>query len=250
MHGNDSENKPQPALERRSFIRTATAALSATAAGSAAAFASNAPMSDSQPIAQKLAMMEDADAIRKLQYAYTERLNDRRYESIVHLFAPESEVRLWGGAYIGKEEGVRRLYVSHFAKQGRSTAGVQGPMHDYLLSHNQHLDTIELAPDRRTARGRFHYLARTETAVSSSLPIVDMARQQGQGTLNWWEPGVFENTYVRVGSAWLIGQLLYRSTGPADNMLERVCTAAPVAVAFTSTYPHNPTGPDRLIEAV
>jgi hypothetical protein len=241
--------------QRRSFIRNAAAALSATVAGSAVALTPEMPTAEIQPtiepdaqLSHRLGVLEDSDSIRKLQHIYAEHLNSRRWPSIVDLFAPDSRVHLWGGEFIGKEHGVRRLYFEHFAR--RVPAGAHGPVHDYLLSHRQHLDTIEVASDRCSAVARYHCLVRTEIAIHSAMPIMEMARQQGLGVRHWWEAGVFESTYVKVASTWMISRLAYRSIGPADRMLEQACAGAPTGVEFTSVYPQSPTGPDRLIQAV
>ncbi len=254
---NDPKATAPPALERRSFIRNAAAALSATVAGSATAAATTTAEHRSTPAAppttdplaqlsQRLGLLEDADEIRKLQHTFADHLNRRQYEPLVELFASDSEVRLRDGVYTGRE-GVRRLYVEHFGRRPREA--VQGPVHDYLLSHVQHLDTIEVAPDRQSATSRFHCLVRTEAAISSTIPmpILDMARQQGQGVLYWWESGVFEYAYVRIASTWRIRRLTYSGNGPVDTMLERVCAGPRLEAGFVSAYPQNPTGPDRLI---
>jgi carotenoid cleavage dioxygenase len=253
MNSGNFKASPQAALERRSFIRSVAAALSATVAGSAAAMAPPAAESSATTdplahLAHRLGVLEDVESIRKLQHTFAAYLNSRDYERIVELFASDSEVHLWGGVFIGKDVGVRRLYVEHFAR--RLSEEFREPVQDYLLSHVQHLDMIEVVPDRQCATARFHCLMRTEEGVGSGIPIMEMARQQGEGVLHWWEPGVFENTYAKTGSTWLITRLTYHSVGPAEVMLERVCAAARGATAFTSTYPGNPTGPDRLIGGV
>ena len=77
--------------------------------------------------------------------------------------------------------------------------------------------------------------------------MMDMARRQGQGTAEWWEGGVYDNTYLRNDDAWKIWRLDYRPMWQADYALGW-SQARPGDVApFSRTYPEDPTGPDALI---
>jgi len=186
----DSPKKGQLAtnVERRTFIRNAGAALSATVAASTAAAGSEpASRTDTQPA---------EDAIRRLHHTFIERLNQRRYDELPELFA---------------RSDTQPPRVAHFYRT--LPEGVLPPVHDYLVGHEQHLDTIEVAPDQRNATARFHCLTRMEAELSPTLPLIDMARQQGQGVIQWWESGVLETTYVMSASGWQISRLSFRSKG-------------------------------------
>lgn len=187
----DTNRKAPPAtvVERRVFIRNAGAALSATVAASAAAVASEPPTSDRDTRPAE-------DEIRRLHHEFVERLNGRRYDGLGELFA---------------RSDTQPLRVTHFDRDLPESA--LPPVHDYLVGHEQHLDTIEVAPDRRSAASRFHCLTRMEAALSPTFPLVEMARQQGQGAIQWWEAGVLETTYVRSASGWRIDRLAFRSKG-------------------------------------
>jgi hypothetical protein len=188
----DSTQKESRAtlVERRTFIRNAGAALSATVAASTAAVSSE-PTSDPDTRPAE-------DEIRRLHHTFVERLNGRRYDEVRELFARAE---------------TQPLRVAHFDRD--LPEGVRPPVHDYLVGHEQHLDTIEVAPDTRSATARFHCLTRMEAEWSPTLPLIEMARQQGQGTIQWWESGVLETTYVRSASGWQISRLSFRSKGQA-----------------------------------
>ena len=92
----------------------------------------------------------------------------------------------------------------HDAVSGRRFVGL-------LPDPAQH-DVVEIAADGRSATARFHCLMQSETALEARASIVEMARQQGEGSLQWWEAGVFENAYVKDGGKWKVQQLAYRAT--------------------------------------
>jgi hypothetical protein len=83
-------------------------------------------------------------------------VTDGRYNQAVDLFAnsPEADVKVHfhGGIWKGKE-GARRLYIERFQKV--FTHGRNGPRHGFLLDHPMYQDVIDVAPDGKTAQGRF-----------------------------------------------------------------------------------------------
>ena len=221
----DTVVKPSPpTLERRSFIWKAGAAFSGTLASAAAmatagtsrrvAGETRSSQEEVQRLSNQLGILQDADAIRKLHHAFGHGLNNRLYEEVVTLFAEDSEVHFNGGIFAGKDHGVRRLYVEQFGR--RFTAKKDELVHVFLLEQKQQRDLVEVAPNRQSARARFHCLARVQASVDSDLPLMEMARQQGQGIVERWEGGVFENSYVKVGEDWKIKRLAYRAVEQAD----------------------------------
>ncbi len=214
-----------PVVERRSFLWKAGAALSATVASAAAVAISRTSESAGdgtdtgnrqvEHLSAQLGVLEDTHAIRLLHHEFGCALNERRYEDIVDLFSDDSEVHFNGGIFVGKNAGVRRLYVQHFG--AGFTAGKMEPIHRSFSSSTQNQDVVEIAPDRRSAEARFQCLMLVEVPVISNSSLVEMARQQGQGTLQWWESGAYENSYVKVGDAWKIRQLRYRALSPAQR---------------------------------
>jgi hypothetical protein len=235
MH-RDNDSARATILQRRSFICNAGAALSATIAGSAVA--AGTPVAPSS----------DAEAIRKLHWQFVAHLNAGEFAPLVELFAADAEVHLWGGVFRGKEAGVRRLYEEHFARH--PAEGSDGPVQTFLLGDTQHHDVIDVASDRQRATGRFHCLVRVECVVASPLPsLAAMARQQGAGILQWWESGVLEGSYVRLGGEWRVGRLEYGELGAvaAPTLVAHAPPKPRTMPTFTRPFPENPTGPDRLL---
>jgi hypothetical protein len=184
--------------QRRAFIRNAGAALSATVAASTAVAASESTSHQgTQPGAEE-------NEIRQLHLNFVDRLNGRRYEELPELFVTA--------------DAQRCPDVSHF--QRRLPEGAEPPVHDYFVGHSQHLDTIEVTPDRRSATARFHCLTRMESALMPTLPLIEMARQQGQGVIQWWESGVLESTCVSSETGWKISRLSFQSSGPWSDDLQ------------------------------
>ena len=236
---------------RRSFLRTTGAALPVALASAVASPRGTTPdvtgtlREQVERLSGRLAMLEDTNAIRRLHQAFGRHLDRSKPEEVVDLFAEDAEVSFNGGLFIGRDKGIRRLYVDRL-RQGVSGER-NGPLHGFLLDQTQEHDTIEVAPDRRSARARFHCLIHASARLGSQGSMMEMARLQGQGTAEWWEGGVYANAYVRHGGTWKIWRLDYRPIWQADYALGW-SPARPGDIApFSRTYPDDPTGPDALI---
>jgi hypothetical protein len=236
---------------RRSFMCTTGAALPAVLASAVAGTRGPTP-DETGPLREQierlsvqLAILEDANAIRGLHHAYGRCLDTGSHEELVSLFAEDAEVRFGGGRFIGRDQGIRRLYVDRL---GQGVAGDKsGPVHGFLLDQTQEQDRIEVAPDRRSARARFHCLIQAGARRVSQGSLMEMARLQGQGTAEWWEGGVYDNAYVREGGTWKIWRLDYRPIWQADYALGWSHARPGDIGPFSRTYPEDPTGPDALI---
>lgn len=206
-------------IERRSFIRQAGAVVTGTVASAVAMGAGNAPRAegatgDSQEldrVSHQLGLREDADAIRQVHRAFGAALNERRYEDLVRLFTDDARIHFNGGVLAGEE--IRRLYVEQFGR--RVEEPKPEPVHTCVID-SAHESSVEVAADRQSATARFPCLTQLECALEGSSPLVEMARQQGQGVRQWWEHGLYENSYVKRDGAWKILELRYSTSGRAD----------------------------------
>ncbi|GEM_PF-3188279 len=142
----------------------------------------------------RLANLEDRNAIRELHQRYVRHLNE-------HAFG----------------EGAYGRLLDLFTDD----ATVQVESHARWVEDGSHRDVIVVAPDRHSAAARFHGLVEVEAPLPAVSPLIEMARQQGQGVARWWERGVHEAEFARIGGRWRIAQLRYRA-------LERVDRAAHV----------------------
>ena len=104
-----------------------------------------------------------------------------------------------------------------------------------------------MAADRLSAKAQFPYSIQVGTPMTGDSSLVQMARLQGEGIVKWCEGGTYEVSYVKVSNAWKISRLEYHVTLKTDYKPGRT-HAKPIDVpAFSSVFPVNPTGPDRLV---
>ncbi len=196
-------------------------------------------------LSNQLKIHEDMNAIRALHQTYEHYLDRGMYEEVVDLFTNYGEVLYNGGLFAGKERGVRRLYCGHF-RAGLTGKKVE-PATGFELDPALLRDTVEVEPDRRSARARFPYSLRVGVPIISDSQLVEMARLQGQGIIRWWEGGIYEVSYVKEGGCWKIRRLEYRSISKASYAPGR-SYAKPIHVtSFSKKYPSDPTGPDKII---
>jgi hypothetical protein len=149
---------------------------------------------------------EDELDVRKLQHLYGYLIDKCLYNETVDLFTDDGEVRFFGGTWKGKE-GVRRLYVERFQK--RFTYGNNGPIDGFLLDHPQLQDIITIAArwrDRPCPRPLDDAGRAPQGLSRTSNPMTANIRQ-------WWEGGIYENTYKKVDGVWRIHVLNYMPTG-------------------------------------
>lgn len=241
----------QPNRGRRSFLWRTGAAVSAVIASAVTGVSKSGPdhdeglKSEVDRLSGQIGCLEDANVIRSLHQKYESYLDRGMYEDVVGMFADEAEVTFNGGVFAGKDRGVRRLYCDTFS-QGRTGKKME-PAPGFEPDPAQLREAVDVAPDRKSAEAQFTYSMQVGTPLISDLPLLDMARRQGQGILQWWEGGIQAVSYVKVGDAWKISRLEYRVQSKANYKPGR-SYARPISVPqFSEAYPGNPTGPDRLI---
>lgn len=188
---------------------------------------------------KRLQIREDELDIRKLQFLYGYLIDKCLYRETVDLFTDDGQVRFFGGVWKGKE-GVRRLYVERFQK--RFTHGNNGPIDGFLLDHPQLQDIIDVAPDGVTAFGR----ARSMMQAGRHKDYVD-PNDPAQVPRQWWEGGIYENTYKKVGGKWHIHILNYVPQWHADFDSGWANTKSQYVPFPDKTYPEDPSGPDELL---
>ncbi|HTT03139.1 MAG TPA: nuclear transport factor 2 family protein [Steroidobacteraceae bacterium] len=224
---------------RRAFLYRAGASLT----GSLAVVAGSAAAESADPLAAqaRTGASEEAHSPRTLHRAYANYLNAGTFDLLLNLFSSDAEVRLHGGVFAGRDEGIRRLYVGH----SRQTLRPE-PVHELLLEHPLRDHALVLATDAATAAARFHCLVRSRAALVQDLPLLEMARQQGQSSVEWWEAGCFENTYVLTAGRWQIAELRYRTLGNCEALVPHARGKPDFVPGFSMLYPRDPFGPDRL----
>jgi SnoaL-like protein len=245
-----SGDSSKPDTGRRSFVWKTGAAMSAVIASAVTGISKQkvGPDAGSKDqldyLSNRIGSLEDANAIRRLHQAYESRLDRGMYEEVAGMFTDDAEIVYSGGVFTGKA-GIRRLYCDHFAS-GRTGRKIE-PAPGFETDPAQQLDIVEVAGDRKTATGQFPYSIQVGAPMSGDSSLVEMARLQGEGIVHWWESGITEVSYVKKDNTWKIGKLEHRVNLKADYKPGR-SYAKPIDVAaFSSIFPKNPTGPDRLV---
>lgn len=243
-------DSPKPDTGRRSFIWKTGAAMSAVVASAVAGIPNQRVDPDASfkdqldHLSNRIGSLEDANAIRRLHQTYESRLDQGMYEEVAAMFADDAEVIYNGGLFTGKD-GIRRLYCAHFAS-GRTGRKIE-PAPGFVTDPAQQLDIIEVAGNRKTATGQFPYSMQVGEPMNGDSSLVEMARLQGEGIVKWWEGGNCVASYVKVSESWMIRRMEYLAASRA-NYKPGKAYAEPLEVqAFRSTFPGNPTGPDRMV---
>lgn len=186
-------------------------------------------------LVRRLVVQEDEQAVRKLQHLYGYLIDKCLYRETVDLFTEDCEVHFFGGIYRGKQ-GAARLYIERFQKN--FTHGNNGPIDGFLLDHPQHQDIVDIQDDGVTALGRFRCTMQAGRHKDYGQP-----RQ-------WFEGGLYENTYRKVDGVWRIHILNYVPQWHADFDSGWANTRPNYVPFLDKTIPEDPTGPDELKDDV
>lgn len=240
-----------PNTGRRSFVWKVGAAISAVVASAVAGVSNTridpyAGLKDQvDRLSNRIGRMDDANAIRRMHQTYESRLDRGIYEEVVDMFTDDGEVVFNGGLFASKNKGICRLYCDLFR------SGLTGKKLEFAPGFEQdpaqELNIVEVATDRRTARGRFSYSMQVGKPMNDDSSLVKMARLQGQGIAKWWEGGIYEAFYVKIGETWKIKRLEHRVSAKTDYRPGRSHARLIDVPDFANTYPEDPTGPDKLV---
>jgi hypothetical protein len=192
-----------------------------------------------EELTRQVSTLEDVHAVRTLHFKYGYYIDMCLYDEACDLFAEDGEVRFLNGIYKGKA-GARRLYCDWF--RNLFTKGHNGPVRGFLLDHLQMQDIVDVAPDGKTAAGRFRALLLAGQHDSKEERIPNFPSQ-------CWEAGIYENLYVKERGVWKIKCLNYNMLWQADY--EPGWAKSGVHLPpIDKTFPQNPLGPDELLPSV
>jgi hypothetical protein len=163
---------------RRLFVGVAGAAVVAPLAVAAPAMA-RFSIDDEVALRARLGRLEDHTSVRALGESYIKAVNERRPEALCDLFADPGDATL--------VPGVR---------------GVNPDVGEPVLS---------VAPDGASATVLFQCAVQTETPIEPSCPLVEMAREQGEGVVRRTERSTLEMTCVKQDGVWRIGSVRFRA---------------------------------------
>ena len=167
-----------------------------------------------EQVSHDLGRLEDERAIENLQRSYGFFVDKALWKETADLFADNGTLEIGGrGVFVGKARVLQ--YLVWLAPQGLTRGK--------LFNHTQLQPIITVAPDGRTARGRWRFLAEVGDYQKSAL----------------WGTGTYENEYVKENGVWKIAKLhgFFRMYTPyADGWGK---TAVP------NTHPEKDLPPDR-----
>ena len=142
-------------------------------------------------LANEVAMHADREAVRTLQFKYGYYMDKCLFSEIVELFAEDAVIYFLNGIYRGKR-GARRMYGG--------ASGLSGPAYGMLFEHIIAQDIVDVAPDRKTARGRFRCFMQGGVHESKKDAPPRIPAQ-------FLEAGIYENEYVKEDGVWKISKL-------------------------------------------
>jgi hypothetical protein len=176
-------------------------------------------------------VLEDIQAIRTLHFKYGYYMDKWLFPEIVDLFAEDCEIHFLNGIFKGKS-GAGRMFHEGF--------GVKGPTYGVLTDHLQLQDIVDVAADRKSAKGRFR--------VFLMGGIHETRKEPTPIPSQFWEGGVYENSSVKEDGVWKIKMLNYNLAWQAEYEKGWAHSAVKVLMVkpFTKTYPDDPRGPDAL----
>jgi SnoaL-like domain len=184
-------------------------------------------------MSRQLGLLQDIHAVRTLHFKYGYYMDKCLFREIVDLFSDECEIRFLNAIYRGKA-GARRLYGS--------ATGMNGPSRGIMFEHLQVQDIVDVAPDRMTAQGRFRCFLQGGVHESRNDAPPRIPAQ-------FWEGGVYENTFVRECGTWKIKVFNYRIVwqAPYEDGWAHSGSGTLLVSPFERTWPDDPHGPDELL---
>jgi len=152
-----------------------------------------APAADPAPniaaLAQQATQLADIAEIERLQRAYGYYLDRSDWDDIVALLTDDATLEYGNsGVFVGKAHAKALLYAIGYGKQGLRP--------QQLREHIQLQPVITLAPDGRTAQGRWN-----------ALVLLGQYQQYAR-----WQTGPYENEYRKENGRWKISRIHWYET--------------------------------------
>ncbi|MGH9716558.1 MAG: hypothetical protein ACRD4R_07515 [Candidatus Acidiferrales bacterium] len=160
---------------RRSFLKNgALLAVPLAAAGGPVAVLAD------DGLKARLAKLEDEATIRKLHQGWLRQIN--------------------GEDNSGAAGAATPLLASS------DSAVLEQRVRSVAADHSGQLDAIEIAPDGKSAVGRFQCAVEVETPIAQDCTLARMAHAQGSGFVRRTERRMLNVRYVKTGGAWSIAK--------------------------------------------
>jgi len=159
---------------------------------------------------EKVRVLEDLEAIKRLQRSYGYYLEHWMYEEVIDCFSdiPDAVLDIMAGIYLGKE-GIRRYFTGEKDRYSNP---------EMLHQVMQLSGVVDIDPDGKTAEGRWYGFG------AIALP-------RGEGLIQNLTGGIYAAEYIKEGGKWKILRLSWNpcySGTPAEGWVkpERLSTAS------------------------
>jgi hypothetical protein len=173
-----------------------------------------------EELSAQVQVAEGYIAVNNLQRVYGYYVDKARMDDAADLFARDCSLEIGGrGVYIGQDRV--RQYLRRLGSAG----------HGKLYNHLQLQPVIHVAPDARSAKGRWR-------AVIQVGELGKTAR---------WGEGTYENTYVKEGDLWKIKSLHFYQTYYIDYYAGWDKGALPLVPQYTDFTPDRPPSEDYKV---
>lgn len=172
---------------------------------------------------QRIGLQEDTEKVRLLAFTYAYYMDNALYAQVKALFSPNIESCELTGT--GLFRGLKGCYRIWDEMMGNSYGGNKGRV-DFgrMVKHYMLKDVITVAPDGRTAQGRFDYIS-----FAGTLGRPEGTRHQ---------VGIYTMNFVKEGGLWKISK--FKIDFDAPNWSERDLATKPAI-----RCPHPTVKPDE-----
>lgn len=124
---------------------------------------------------------DDIEAIKKLQRIYGYYVDKGLWSEVIALFSPDCEIEISGrGVYLGTA-GATTVFTRLIGQLIGQPDASDGLLHGRLHNHLQLQGVVDVAPDGRTAKGRWRALIQVGV----------------HGEMGHWAEGPYENEYAK-----------------------------------------------------
>ncbi len=146
---------------------------------------------DLAELEREITRLEDIQAIENLQKMYGYYFDNSMFQEVIDLFSENTvSVEITDHGVFRGKEGLKRMYAG--------MVGVKRPGWIFFQVM-QHQGVVDVAPDGKTAKGRFY------TPAFECRPFGGTKKQT-------WEFGVYNNEYVKENGRWYFLKLHWNLT--------------------------------------
>jgi hypothetical protein len=155
---------------------------------------------DLNEVVSRLQNVEDQLAIERLENIYGYYMDNQMYKEAYGCFSANAEsIEIADRGVFKGFEGIKRFFLGYMGKEHEMGKGHQNRKAGVFAFHMQHQGVVTVAPDGRTARGRWYLLMLQARPYPKDGPMRSVIGH-----------GVYENDFVKENGVWKF-QKMYMS---------------------------------------